>query len=142
MKRVTLNFEIPFFDVDSYQIVWHGNYPKYIEMVRCALLEEVGCPYSVMEENGFFFPIVTLDIKYIKPLVFKQKVRLEAWLVEWQNRLKIRYEIRCIESNEIFTKAVSCQFAISMPGHVTQYESPPFLVDIIERWLSENSDEK
>ena len=93
MKRVALNFEIPFFDVDAYRIVWHGNYPKYLEMSRCALLEEVGCPYSVMEEQGFFFPIVEMQIKYVKPLLFKQKITIESWIVEWENRLKINYVI-------------------------------------------------
>ncbi|WP_100656150.1 acyl-CoA thioesterase [Alteromonas flava] len=135
MKRVATQYEIPFFDVDSYRVVWHGNYPKYIEIARCALLEEAGCPYSLMEEKGFFFPIVDLQIKYVRPLLFKQKVTFEAWFVEWQNRLRIRYEIRDADTREVFTKAVSTQFAIAMPDNITQFESPAFLVEKVEAWL-------
>jgi acyl-CoA thioester hydrolase len=141
MKRVALEYEIPFFDVDAYRIVWHGNYPKYLEMSRCALLEEVGCPYSVMEQQGFFFPIVDMQLKYVKPLLFKQKITIEAWIVEWENRLKINYVVKDSSTNEIYTKAQTSQFAISMPGQVTQYVSPPFLIDTINKWLSKHKND-
>ena len=139
MKRVVTEYEVPFFDVDAYRIVWHGNYPKYFEIARCALLEEAGCPYLVMEEQGFFFPVVDLQIKYVKPLLFQQKVRFEAWFTEWENRLKINYEIRDADTNEVFTKAKTCQFAIAMPDHFTQFESPKFLVESIESWLDQEA---
>jgi len=32
-------FSVPFFDVDSMNIVWHGHYVKYFELARCQLLE-------------------------------------------------------------------------------------------------------
>ncbi len=97
IKKHALNLEIPFFDVDAYRVVWHGNYPKYLEMARCALLSDIGCPYSVMEEEGYFFPIVDIQVKYIKPLLFEQHVVVESWLAEWQNRLKINYVIKKVD---------------------------------------------
>ena len=27
---------VPFFDVDSMNVVWHGHYVKYLEIARCA----------------------------------------------------------------------------------------------------------
>jgi|TARA_Y100001968_G_scaffold324701_1_gene364572 acyl-CoA thioester hydrolase len=138
MKKVSLDIDIPFFDVDAYRVVWHGNYPKYIEMSRCALLSEIGCPYSVMEEHGFFFPIVDIQVKYVKPLVFEQKVVIESWLTEWENRLKISYVIKDKASGEIYTKAKTTQFAVAMPDQITQFESPPFLVETINAWLNKH----
>ena len=137
MKKVCLDIDIPFFDVDAYRVVWHGNYPKYIEMARCALLAEVGCPYSVMEEQGFFFPIVDIQVKYIKPLLFEQKVVVESWLTEWENRLKISYLIKDRGTGEVHTKAKTTQFAVAMPEMLTQYVSPPFLIDAVNAWISE-----
>lgn len=136
MKQHSIDYEIPFFDVDAYRIVWHGNYPKYIEMARCALLEEIACPYSVMEEHGFFFPVVDIQIKYVKPLIFKQKICIQAWISEWENRLKINYAIKDKKSGQIHTKASTTQFAIKMPEQITQYESPSFLKDMITLWLN------
>jgi len=51
MRFVQYDLEIPFYDVDAYRIVWHGNYPKYFEVARCQLLEEIGFPYEKMEEE-------------------------------------------------------------------------------------------
>ena len=138
MKRVAIEYEIPFFDVDAYRIVWHGNYPKYIEMSRCALLKEIGCPYSVMEENGFFFPIVDIQVKYVKPLLFEQKVVIESWLVEWENRLKINYVIKDKNSGEVYTKAKTTQFAVSVPDMITQYVTPPFLIETVNAWMEKS----
>ncbi|MEM0912919.1 MAG: acyl-CoA thioesterase [Pseudomonadota bacterium] len=132
-----MQFKIPFFDVDAYRVVWHGNYPKYIEMARCNLLDKAGCPYSVMEEEGFFFPIVDIQLKYVKPLFFEQEVQLDAWFVEWRNRLKINYEIRDCSDNTVYSKAKTTQFAVAMPERITQFESPPFLVDKISAWLDD-----
>ena len=73
-------------------------------------------------------------------MLFKQKVIFEAWFVEWQNRLVIRYEIRDAESGDVFTKAVSTQFAIAIPNHTTQFELPTFLVERVEAWLAAADD--
>ncbi|MGH8486657.1 MAG: acyl-CoA thioesterase, partial [Pseudomonas sp.] len=32
---------VPFFDVDSMLVVWHGHYVKYLEVARCALLDRL-----------------------------------------------------------------------------------------------------
>ena len=57
-----------FFDVDSMDVVWHGNYVKYLETARCELLSKIGYDYKKMKMDGFAYPIVKLDIKYIKPI--------------------------------------------------------------------------
>ncbi|MCW8108917.1 acyl-CoA thioesterase [Alteromonas ponticola] len=139
MKRIALDYDIPFFDVDAYRIVWHGNYPKYFEMARCALLKAIGCPYSVMEENGFFFPIVDIQVKYVKPLLFEQQVVIEAWLAEWENRLIIKYAIKDKKTGDVYTKAKTKQFAVSASDHVTHYVSPPFLIDAVDTWMQQDA---
>ena len=125
--------EVAFYDVDAYRIVWHGNYPKYFEEVRCALLEKIGYSYQAMESSGYFFPIVDLHIRYPKPLKFKQKIRITAWLKEWKNRLVIDYSIHDIETSERLTKGRTMQVAVRMPGEVTQFESPPMLIERVEQ---------
>ena len=34
---------VPFFDVDTMHVVWHGHYIKYLEVARCALLGGGAC---------------------------------------------------------------------------------------------------
>lgn len=133
-KKVSVLQEVPFFDVDSYRVVWHGNYPKYLEIARCRLLQEAGCPYSAMEEMGVFFPVVELQVKYVKPLVFTQKIMIEAWFVEWKHRLKISYQMRDFESHEVLTKARTTQFAVAMPSYKTLFDIPDFVAASVDAW--------
>lgn len=123
--------QIPFYDVDAYQIVWHGNYAKYFEEARCALLEQINCSYSEMQKWGYFFPIIDFNVRYIKPLLFKQKVRVNATLEEWQHKLVINYLITDLDSGEHLTKGSTTQAAVSMPDQITQYESPTQLLETI-----------
>lgn len=131
--------EVPFFDVDSYRIVWHGNYPKYFEIARCQLLEEVGYPYSKMEESGYFFPVIDLQARYIKPIVFRQNIQITATLKEWEHRLVIDYVIHDADSGDKLTKGRTQQVAVLMPEHVTQFQSPAELISNVEAKLKELS---
>lgn len=134
---IKIEKEIPFYDVDSYRIVWHGHYPKYFEEARCALLEKIDCTYHDMEEWGYFFPVIDINIRYVKPLVFKQKIIIQATLKEWQNKLIIDYQITDISSGERLTKGSTTQVAISKPDHITQYESPAPLRERINALLAQ-----
>jgi len=133
--RVRVELEIPFQDVDSYRVVWHGNYPRYFEIARCKLLEQLTIPYSVLESIGFFYPVIELDVKYLKPLHFCQKIIVEAKLVEFRNKLVVRYTIRDAVSEEIITKAKTAQVAVSPDGAI-QYEAPPAVIAAVEKVLA------
>ena len=139
MISASIEYEVAFFDVDAYRVVWHGHYPKYWEIARCHLLEQLGIPYRVMEEMGYFFPVVDMRIKYIKPLVFGQKVSIVVNLIEWQNRLVFEYQIVDTATDEVCTKAVTKQVAVKMPESITQFISPEFITQSVEAWLALHS---
>ena len=80
--RYSLEIEVPFFDVDAMQIVWHGHYVKYLEMARCAFLSAIQYDYREMGVQGFSWPIVQLHVKYVKPAVFGQKIRVDLAVVD------------------------------------------------------------
>ena len=129
------DMEVAFFDVDSYRIVWHGNYPKYFEIARCQLLEKIGYPYQKMEESNYFFPVIDLQCRYVKPIIFKQKIRVKATLKSWQHKLDIDYLITDLSSGDKLTKGSTSQVAVLMPDQITQFQSPAELVDAVEALL-------
>lgn len=142
MITFTTSYEVPFFDVDAYRVVWHGNYPKYCEIARCNLLDHIGIPYKVMEQEGYFFPVVEMNIKYIRPLLFGQRINIVASLVQWLGQLKIEYKMLDADTDEVFTKAWTKQVAVAMPENVTQFESPKFILDPINAWLTRSESVK
>ena len=133
-KKLSSQFEmeVPFFDVDSYRIVWHGNYAKYFEIARCHLLEKINYSYQTMEESGYAFPIIDLQVRYRKALKFGQKVSVIATLNAWQNKLVIDYLIKDADTGQTLTKGQTTQVAVSMPDEITQFQSPQQLLDNVD----------
>ena len=119
-----LDFEVPFYDVDSCDVVWHGHYLKYFERARCQLLDRIGYNYRDMRQDGFFFPVVDLHIRYAEALRFGQRCRVETTVLEWENRLRIRYLIEDRETGQRLTKAETTQVAVSVETGQLCFETP------------------
>lgn len=122
--RSVAEYEIPFFDVDSMDIMWHGHYVKYLEMARCAFLDEIGYNYQVMRRQGYAWPVVKLDIKYVKPAIFRQKIKVELMVVEYESCLRINYLIRDSATGSKLTQASTTQAAVSIARGELQFVTP------------------
>ncbi len=129
---ITCSMRVAFYDVDAYRVVWHGAYPKYLEIARGELLEKIGYTYADMEKEQFFFPIIDMRIKYIDSLVVGQRFTITATLKEWENKLVIDYLICDEATGKRFTKARTTQAAVKMPEKVTQFNSPKSLIDAVQ----------
>ncbi|VVQ06950.1 hypothetical protein PS914_04675 [Pseudomonas fluorescens] len=126
---------VPFFDVDTMNVVWHGHYVKYLEVARCALLDKIGHNYDAMVASGYAWPVIDLQLRYVRGAVFGQKLNVRANLVEWENRLKISYLISDLHSGARLTRASSVQVAVDMDSREMQLASPKVFTDAVERAL-------
>lgn len=129
MRTAEVIIDVPFFDVDAMQVVWHGHYVKYLEVARCELLRSFNYDYTDMSESGYMWPIVDLQIKYVGSALFARKIRVLATLKEWENRLKINYLITDVETGKKLTKASTVQVAIDLHSKEMCFESPAVLFD-------------
>lgn len=105
---------VPFFDVDTMNVVWHGHYVKYLEVARCALLDKIGHNYTAMLESGYAWPVIDMQLRYVRGAVFGQTINVRASLVEWENRLKVNYLITDLVSGERLTRATTVQVAVEI----------------------------
>jgi acyl-CoA thioester hydrolase len=124
-----------FYDLDPMQIVWHGNYVRYLEEARCALLDKIAFNYVEMSQTRYAWPIVDLRVKYVRPVRFAQEVKVRASLAEYENRIKIDYVITDVASGEILTKAQTIQVAVERATNELCLESPPELLEKVRRAL-------
>jgi acyl-CoA thioester hydrolase len=131
----SVDFEVPFHDVDSMQIVWHGNYIKYFEYARTRFLQMLQYDYFDMKESGYGWPIVDVGVKYIKPLKYGQKAKVVVYLEEYENRLKFKYEVIDLVSGVLLTRGHTTQLAIDMSTGDTLFVSPQILINKIENLL-------
>nr|WP_295777215.1 acyl-CoA thioesterase [Rhodoferax sp.] len=116
-----------FHDLDPMDIVWHGNYVKYLELARCALLAKFDYDYAQMRDSGYAWPIVDMRLKYVKTTGFGQRIRIRAEIVEWENRLKIEYLITDVLTGKKINKAYTIQVAVDMQSREMLYLCPDVL---------------
>lgn len=135
LLTIDMEMQIPFHDVDSMGITWHGNYLRYFEIARCKLLDELGYNYRQMQASNYAWPIIDLQIKYVKASTFEQKITVRAELVEWENRLKINYQIRDVETGARITKGYTIQAAVDMSTQELCFVTPDVFRDKIANLL-------
>ncbi|MCL7714679.1 acyl-CoA thioesterase [Stenotrophomonas mori] len=116
-----------FHDCDPMHVVWHGNYFKYLEIARCALLQRHDYDYPQMLESGYLWPVVDARIKYVRPLRYQQALRVSAEIVEWENRLKMQYEIHDARDGQLLTRAMTIQVAVDVTSNEMLYQCPAVL---------------
>jgi acyl-CoA thioester hydrolase len=125
--------EVPFHDIDAMSVCWHGHYLKYFEIGRTALLRAFHYDYPEMRASGYLWPIVEAHLKYVRPALYGQQLEVRAQLLEYENRLKIGYEIVDCASGERLTKGSTIQVAIHAATQELQFISPAVVFDKLER---------
>jgi len=118
-----------FYDVDPMDIVWHGNYVRFLEAARAALLEKFNYGYRQMQASGYAWPIVELRLKYVASAVYGEPIVIRCTVVEWENRLRIDYEIRDQATGKRLTTGQTTQVAVDIATREMCYVCPQVLWD-------------
>ena len=124
-----VELQVQFFDLDPMDIVWHGNYVKYLEIVRCALLDKIDYNYAQMQASGYAWPVIDMHLRYVAPATFGQRLTLRADIVEWESRLKIDYLITDAASGRRLNRASTTQVAVEIATREMCFASPPVLFE-------------
>ena len=119
---------VPFHDVDAMRVVWHGNYIKYFEEARCGLLRSIGTNYNEIEAGGTLLPVVSLEVKYIRPCLFGQELAIEVSAdLDNVNLLVLHYLVRDKATGARLCKATTRQAAIDVRTRELLFELPTSL---------------
>lgn len=120
-----------FHDLDPLDIVWHGNYVKYLEIARCALLSNINYDYLEMKASGYIWPVVDMRLKFVRPITYGKTVIISCAVVEWEHRLKISYRITDKESGQLLHKAYTVQVALDGRSHEMLFQTPQILAECL-----------
>jgi acyl-CoA thioester hydrolase len=129
MLSVETIIKAQFFDLDPMNVVWHGNYARFLEVARSDLLDRLDYNYSQMKASGFAFPIVEMRLKYVAPIRFRQEFVVTTTMVEYEYRLRLDYVIRDLASGTVLTRARTTQVAVRLDTGELCLESPAALIE-------------
>lgn len=137
MKELTekINFEIRFNEVDSMGVVWHGAYPLYLEDSREAFGKKYGLDYLTIFGNGCFAPIVELNFKYKKPLLYGMHPAVAIRYVPTDAaKILFDYTIYDTADNTVVATGRSVQ-VFTDTSHRLLWFNPPFYEEWKRKWL-------
>lgn len=126
--------EIRFSEVDVMNVVWHGSYPLYFEDAREAFGAKYGLSYKRYMDEKVFAPIVELDIKYKRPILYGMTpvVRIVYRPTE-AAKIVFDYEIIDAETGTVFATAHSVQVFMDM-NYNLMWDNPGFFVEWKKQW--------
>jgi acyl-CoA thioester hydrolase len=129
LNALTASAEItvPFHDLDPVEIVWHGNYVRYLEVARDELMNGIAYSHAEMRASGFIWPVVEMKLRYLQAARLRQVLRVRASIAEFEHRLKIIYDISDSASGRRLTRAHTVQVAVRIDNGEMLFQTPPVL---------------
>lgn len=124
-----------FYDLDPMNVVWHGNYARFFEVGRVALLNTLGYGYEEMKAGGHMWPVIEMRSRFHGTLRYGQQADLAASIVEWQNRLKINYVIRDAATAQRLTNGYTVQVALQLSSGEMLWETPAIFREKLAAFL-------
>ena len=136
MKKIETNYKttVEFYDLDPMNVVWHGNYIRYLEAARCDMLEKIGYTYEDMRKENNAYPVAKMELKFIKSATFKQRLNVKKKLQELEPALIIKYEITDEETGKKLFQAQSMQIRVNIETGETIYNASESFLKKIEEY--------
>jgi acyl-CoA thioester hydrolase len=88
-----------------------------------------------MEASGYAWPVIELKVRYAHPILFRMKLDIVAGLVEWENRLKVKFEIFDKETEQRLCTGHTVQVAVDKSSLEMLWETPEVFRKKLEPYL-------
>lgn len=94
VKCDEVQLRVRYGETDQMGVVYHGNYAQYFEIGRVEWLRKLGVSYRQMEENGIMLPVISMNVKFIKPARYDDMIKVKTQLVKLPSAtIEFEYEI-------------------------------------------------
>lgn len=130
----SFEFQVPFYDLDGIQMVWHGNYVKYMEDAREKFGAKYGFEYLHIFNSGYLAPVVDMHIKYRNSARIGDILKTTiTYMPSRAAKMVFRYEITRPADNALIIEAETTQLFVSRAG-VFETSNPEFYAGWKSRW--------
>ena len=127
-----ISFRIRYGETDQMGVVYHGNYPQYLELGRVEWLRNLGFSYREMEDRGCFLMVVSMQLNFKKPAIYDEVITVITRLKKIPTvRIIFEYEIRS-EKNELLLTAETV-LAFADANTLKPMRCPDYLCERLEK---------
>lgn len=126
-----ISFRVRYSETDQMGVVYHGNYPQYLELGRVEWLRSLGISYKEMEKSGIMLPVISLGVNYKKSALYDDLITVKTQLKKTPLvKIEFDYEISN-EAGEILATANTILAFIDMKTN-RPIKCPDYILDKIK----------
>ena len=82
MLTFTNSLIVRYAETDAMQRAHHSNFLIWFETCRIDLFNHLGLPYDAIESKGYYIPVLSAKVDYLKPVQFNQTIKINIRLEE------------------------------------------------------------
>ena len=138
MKFHETEITVRFNEVDSYQVAWHGHYVGWLEVGRNEFACRFGLDAQQLVELGWYGPVVALELKYLRPARFKDRLTVRTTLRPTETATLV-FSAEIIDSAGHRVAEGTTTHALTDLNGVMQFRLPDTVaerVQAIKNWVS------
>lgn len=126
---------VRFNEVDAYQVAWHGHYVAWMEEARNDLAGRFGLDAAQIADAGFLAPVVVLELKYLRPLRFGDRLRVLT-TVRRTETATLEFACRLVGPDGATAATGRTVHALTDRAGVLQYTLPSAVAERLERLMA------
>lgn len=121
-------------DTDQMKYAYNGKYFEYFEVGRTEMMREVGLPYKVIEENGYFMPVIETKITFHNPAFYDELLEVETRVEQIPtSKVHIDHVVKAKERDVVVaTGYVELAFLNAQTYRPTR--APKFFIDAVKKY--------
>ena len=132
LYQTEYELKVSFEELDPMNVVWNGNYMRYLERARVDLFGKLKYSYFQMHEDGIAYPLAKLNAKYIKPALFEDILTVKTEILSIEPTLDLKYTIYNKNTGDKIFTATTMQIAINTKTRESIFTAPENLKKAIE----------
>jgi acyl-CoA thioester hydrolase len=88
-----IQIRVRYAETDQMGYVYYGHYATYFEVARVETLRSLGFTYKKLEDEGVLLPVITFNIKYLRPAYYDDLLTVKTVIREIPSaRIHFHYE--------------------------------------------------
>jgi len=115
----TIQYRVPYADIDRMGIVYYAHYFVYFERLRNELLRSTGVPYREWEERGILLPVVEAHAEYRSPARYDDLLEIRGW-VAWTGKVRLRIDYEIARGSTILVQGYTIHACLNREGKPTR----------------------
>lgn len=121
---------IRYSETDQMGYVYYGNYARFFEIGRTEMMRAAGIRYKEMEAEGIMMPVMSMEVKYIRPAQYDDIITIRTIIQKLDERQIVFVSRIYNDSGELLNRGIVKLCFVDKTTH-KRINTPSFIFDIL-----------